>query len=250
MHKVDFNDKWIFIKEVRQNYVQNEITDGEYVTTPHSYNGIDGQSGDGMYKGKCCYQKKVALTAEELKEYHYLEIGAASLVSNVYINGELAGGSRCGFSMYRVFLNPLLKVGENLISIVVENSRFYDVYPLMADFSFYGGIYREVSWITTKALHFELLDNSRDGIYVTQKATKEGIYELKIKGRVINELCDGLESKMVVTLLDKEGKLLFSETKNITVADKEDFELTEELNQPRLWQGIEDPYLHTLKVEL
>jgi beta-galactosidase len=250
VHKVDFNDKWIFIKEVRQNYVQNEITDGEYVTTPHSYNGIDGQSGDGMYKGKCCYQKKVALTAEELKEYHYLEIGAASLVSNVYINGESAGGSRCGFSMYRVFLNPLLKVGENLISIVVENSRFDDVYPLMADFSFYGGIYREVSWITTKALHFELLDNSRDGIYVTQKATKEGIYELKIKGRVINELCDGLESKMVVTLLDKEGKLLFSETKNITVVDKEDFELTEELNQPRLWQGIEDPYLHTLKVEL
>ncbi|BCJ93255.1 beta-galactosidase [Anaerocolumna cellulosilytica] len=250
MHKIDFNDRWVFIKEGKESYIEKEIPDGEYITLPHCFNGIDGQSGDGMYKGKTCYQKKVALTGEELREYHYLEIGAASLVSHVYINGILAGSSRCGFSMYRVFLNPLLKEGENLISIVVDNSRFDDVYPLMADFSFYGGLYREVSWITTRALHFELLDNSRDGMYITQKAIKNGIYELKIKGSVINELHNKLESKIKVTLLDKEGNGVLSKTMKCAVIEKEEFEFIEELNQPRLWQGIEDPYLYTLKVEL
>ena len=180
---IDLNDKWLFTKENSENYIGKEIDKGEFVTLPHCFNAIDGQSGEGMFKGQCCYQQKLNINNEELNKFIFLEIGAASLISKVYVNGQLAGSSKCGFSMFRVFLNPFLNLGENLISIIVDNSQHDDVYPLMADFSFYGGLYREVKLIITEALHFDLMDNSRDGIYLTQKSIGENTFELKINGK-------------------------------------------------------------------
>jgi len=155
---------------------------------PHSWNAIDGQvGGKEFFRGQCWYQRKLNVSDEDLNKFLFLEIGAASNLSEVYVNGQLAGASKCGYAMYRVPLNSLIKSGENLISIMVDNSEHNDVYPLMADFTFYGGLYREVKLIITESLHFDLLDNSRDGIYLTQNNINENTFELKINGRVINE---------------------------------------------------------------
>jgi beta-galactosidase len=201
---IDLNDKWLFTKENSKTYIVKEIDKGEKITLPHCFNVIDGQSGDGMFKGECCYQKKISITEEELNKFIFLEIGAASLVSEVYVNGKLAGSSKSGFSMFRVFLNSFLKGGENIVSIIVDNSRHDDVYPLMADFSFYGGIYREVKLITAEALHFDLLDNSRDGIYLTQKNIGKDKFELKISGKLINELPEAKAGRVEFKLLQKK----------------------------------------------
>ena len=250
MKVIDLNDKWLFTKENSKNYIGKEIDKGETVTLPHCFNSIDGQSGEGMFKGECCYQKKINIAEEELNKFIFLEIGAASLVSKVYVNGQLAGSSKCGFSMYRVFLNSLLKCGENIISIIVDNSRYDDVYPLMADFSFYGGVYREVKLTTTDALHFDLMDNSRDGIYLTQKSIGEDKFELKINGRIINEFNEAKAGKIEFKLLDKEEKIVFTKAIDIEVLKEAEFEVVEEINKPELWQGIENPYLYKLKAQL
>ncbi|MFW2491224.1 glycoside hydrolase family 2 protein [Clostridium chromiireducens] len=241
MKVIDLNDKWLFSKE---------ISEGETITLPHCFNSIDGQSGEGMFKGECCYQRKLNITEEELNKFIFLEIGAAALVSKVYINGQLAGSSKCGFSMFRALLTPFLKLGENLISIIVDNSRHDDVYPLMADFSFYGGIYREVKLLISEALHFDLLDNSRDGIYLTQKGIDIDKFELKINGKIINELTEAKASKVEFKLLDKEEKIVFSKIIDIDVLKEAEFQLTEEINNPNLWQGIENPYLYKFEAQL
>ncbi|MFA9375314.1 MAG: glycoside hydrolase family 2 protein [Lachnotalea sp.] len=250
MNIVDMNDKWFFIKDEKDVYIKKEIENGEEVILPHCFNAIDGQSGEGMFKGKCYYQRKVKITKQELEQYHFLEIGAASLVSDVYVNGYLAGSSRCGYAMYRVALKPFLKEGENLISIVVDNSPKGDVYPLMADFSFYGGLYREVKWISAEALHFELLDNGRDGIYITQKSLGKDSFELTVKGRVIHEVPNETKIKIICKLMDKEDNCVLERTKNMIILDDGDFEITEVLEDLNLWQGIENPYLYTCKIEL
>lgn len=250
MKVIDLNDKWLFTKENSTNYIGKEIDKGDNITLPHCFNAIDGQNGEGMFKGECFYQRKLNIADAELNKFIFLEIGAASLVSRVYVNGQLAGSSKCGFSMFRVFLNPFLKCGENLISIIVDNSRHDDVYPLMADFSFYGGIYREVKLITTDALHFDLMDNSRDGIYLTQKSIGEDKFELKINGRIINEFNEAKAGKIEFKLLDKEDKIVFNKTIDIEVLKEAEFELVEEINTPKLWQGIENPYLHKFEAQL
>lgn len=241
MKTININDNWLFIKDKNVN---------ESVTLPHCFNGIDGQSGNGMFKGECCYQKSLNINEEELEKFIFLEIGAASLVSKVYVNGELAGESSCGFSMYRVFLTPFLKAGENTILIKVDNSRNDAVYPLMADFSFYGGLYRDVNLIISENLHFDLMDNSREGIYLTQKGLSEGKFELKINGKIINELAETKDVKVDFKLINKEEEIVYSKVIDVNVSKEENFELLETINDVIVWQGIENPYLYKAQIDL
>lgn len=251
MNIIDLNDRWLFTKENNIAYIQKEMNEPESVTLPHTWNAVDGQSGGkGLFKGKCWYQRKLYIQDEELGKFLFLEIGAAGNISEVYINGELAGSSRCGYAMYRVPLNSFLKPGENLIAIMVDNSYHDDVYPLMADFSFYGGLYRMVKLISSESLHFDLLDNSRDGIYLTQKYMGENTFALHIKGGIVNELKEVREGELRCTLFDKAGKIVFSKAIHIEVSHIKEFEVFEEVRDVILWDGIENPYLYTMKAEL
>ncbi|GFP74666.1 glycoside hydrolase family 2 protein [Clostridium fungisolvens] len=250
MRIIDLNDKWTFTKKNNEVYIEKEIVEAEQVTLPHCFNAVDGQSGEGMFKGECIYQRKLNISDEELNKFIFLEIGAASLISKVYVNGKLAGDSRCGFSMYRVFMTPFLKTGENLISIIVDNSSHRDVYPLMADFSFYGGIYREVKLIISEALHFDLMDKGRDGIYLTQRKIVDDIFELEIRGAVVNERTEAKTGKLQFRLLDKDDNIVFDKSIDTEIEKELKFDLSERIDNPKLWQGIENPYLYKLEAEL
>lgn len=251
MEKINFNKDWLFTKsEESYKEIKKEEKNVSVVTLPHCYNAIDGQSGEGMYKGKALYQKVVTISEKELEEYHYLEIGAASLVSAVYINKKIAYSCKCGFSMYRVFLNPYLMAGENEITIMVDNSVMDDVYPLMADFSFYGGLYRDAYWMKKKFLHFDLLDQSIDGIYVNQKHIKDKTFELKIKGNIICETKKETHAKVMIALLDHQQNKIVEKSLDMDVKEEKEFEFSEIINDLTLWQGIENPYLYQLEIKL
>jgi beta-galactosidase len=248
---MDLNKNWTFTKEDSQVYAQQESIEAELVNLPHCWNAEDGQNGEpGFFRGKCWYQRKLVIRQEELEKFIFLEIGAAGLVSEVYINGHLAGGSQCGFAMYRVLLNSFLYTGENLISIMVDNCYHEDVYPLMADFTFYGGLYREVKLIVAESFHFDLLDNGKDGIYLTQHVIEENTFELQINGSIINELSEIKAGKLKFNLFDKNKKMVFAKELDIVVSKKSEFNFIEKIAGLNLWQGIENPYLYTMKVEL
>jgi beta-galactosidase len=247
---IELNDQWLFTKENSQAYVHEEIGSAEVVSLPHSWNGVDGQSGKGLFKGMCWYQRRLNISEEELNKAIFLEIGAAAIVSEVYINGQLAGDSKCAYAMYRVFLNAFLKAGENIISIRVDNSLQEDIYPLMADFSFYGGLYREVKLIIAEDLHFDLLDNSRVGIYLTQKCIESNTFELNVKASVVNELSEIQDGLLKIELFDKDEKVVLSQQTPIEVSKLLMVQLKEEVKDVTLWQGIENPYLYTLKAQL
>jgi beta-galactosidase len=247
---IDLNHKWLFTKESNQANAQEEINDAEAVSLPHSWNAIDGQSGKGLFKGKCWYQRKLNINEEDLNKFIYLEIGAAAILSEVYINGQLAGSSKCAYAMYRVFMKSFLKAGENLISIMVDNSLQEDVYPLMADFSFYGGLYREVKLLIAEDVHFDLMDNSRDGIYLTQKCIETNNFELNVKASIINELSEIKEGVLKLELFDKENKVVFNQDTHIEVSKTLTVDLKAEISDVNLWQGIENPYLYAVKAQL
>ena len=247
---IELSNNWSFTKHDNTAYHREEISDGQVITLPHTYNAEDGQSGEGIFRGRCWYQKKIKVSNEELNKHFFLEIGAASLQSEVYLNGTLLNKDSNGFALYRVYLNPELKTGDNLISIMVDNDEDSKVYPLMADFSFYGGIYREVKLITTDALHFDLLDKSRDGITITHQKNENDSHILEIKGRIINE--EGQEGSCTVNirLKDKEQNIVLEKTKDIVVTEETEFEMKEEIESPILWNGLDNPYLYTLEVTL
>ncbi len=250
METLNFNNNWIFVKNFQGSCLGKEVEYGEPVSLPHCFNATDGQNGDGMFHGKCLYQKKFHLSKEYSSRCLFLEVGAAALTSEVFVNGQKAGSSDCGFALYRVLLNPFIKLGDNLISIIVDNSSNDNVYPLMADFSFYGGLYRGVNLVAAEPLHFDLMDHGRDGIYVTQRCIGENLFELKITGNIVNELDEKEKANVKATLFDKGRNVVWEKNIDIEVSKKTNFELVRKIDHPNLWMGIENPYLYQVKCEL
>ncbi|NOU62686.1 beta-galactosidase [Paenibacillus sp. LMG 31461] len=247
---IEMNDEWIFTKNNSVTYSLDDIQGGEEVTLPHCWNHMDGQEGSQYYRGQCWYQKRLILSSEDKAKQLFLEIGAAGMLGSVYINGQSVGESRCGYSMFRVHLNPYLIPGENLIAIMVDNSLHKDVFPLMADFTFYGGLYRDVKLLVMEDIHFDLQDQGRDGVYLNQKKLGSNTFELEVFGKVINESSIPVMGTLIVQVSDHENKTVLEESQELSLISETAFNLKSEIHNPTLWEGIENPYLYTVNVSI
>ena len=221
----NFNSDWEFSLHSDDNW--------EKVTLPHTWNNLDGQDGgNDYYRGKCTYRKTILKKDLPLGEEHYLEINGANLSSVVYLNGEKLKSHDGGYSTYRVRLKDLRD--ENILEVTVDNSPSDRVYPQTADFTFYGGLYRDVRLISLPSSHFSLENLGTPGI----KATPD------VKGTLDVEVeVDGDYDSILYTLLDREGKVVTEENSRET-------KVTLSVPSPHLWNGRKDPYLYYIKAEL
>ena len=221
----NFNSDWEFSLHSDDNW--------EKVTLPHTWNNLDGQDGgNDYYRGKCTYRKTIHKKDLPLGEEHYLEINGANLSSVVYLNGEKLKSHDGGYSTYRVRLKDLRD--ENILEVTVDNSPSDRVYPQTADFTFYGGLYRDVRLISLPSSHFSLENLGTPGI----KATPD------VKGTLDVEVeVDGDYDSILYTLLDREGKVVTEENSRET-------KVTLSFSSPHLWNVRKDPYLYYIKAEL
>ena len=230
------NEGWQFIK----NCADPKATEGaEKVNLPHCWNAVDGQDGGNDYfRGDCLYTK--TLRKSELGEgEHYLEIRGANSSADVYVNGTALCHHDGGYSTWRVNLTEALTEEENLLSIVVNNAPNETVYPQVADFTFYGGIYRDVYLITVNETHFDLDYYGAPGIKVTPNVNgKDATVEVEVYTTAMKA-----GQQIVYTLLDQAGK----ELQRLASADKK---ATFEIKDVHLWNGRKDPYLYSCKAEI
>ena len=235
---VCLNKKWAFTKGGGD--IPDKVpTDWCFVNLPHSWNGIDGQDGGGdYYRGRCRYVR--SLTREELPEAerYYLEFKGVNSVADVYLNGEKVCHHKGGYSTFRADITPFLK-DENIITVDVDNSDREDVYPRMADFTFYGGIYRDVFLVCVPESHFDLDYYGSKGITVTT-SVKDGTAVGEIAAYVTNRRA---EQKLIFTVRDKEGNTVFS-------LETDDEKVFFEIGNVTLWDGRKQPYLYTASAEL
>ena len=235
---VCLNKKWAFTKGGGD--IPDKVpTDWCFVNLPHSWNGIDGQDGGGdYYRGRCRYVR--SLTREEFPEAerYYLEFRGVNSVADVYLNGEKVCHHKGGYSTFRADITPFLK-DENIITVDVDNSDREDVYPRMADFTFYGGIYRDVFLVCVPESHFDLDYYGSKGITVTT-SVKDGTAVGEIAAYVTNRRA---EQKLIFTVRDKEGNTVFS-------LETDDEKVFFEIENVTLWDGRKQPYLYTASAEL
>lgn len=221
---IDFNEEWKFTKEGKS----------ETVNIPHCWNAVDGQEGADYYRGECTYEK----TLSGVSGKTYIEVGAANSVSAVYVNGEAVGTHRGGYSLFRYDITEYLTGGEDKIKITVDNSDFDDVYPSMADFTFYGGIYRPVKIITDLPDCYFSLTDGLCGIFADPVKANDG-WEVKITGFVKG---DAAGKTVRYTLYSKEGEAVAQ-----AEASGENPNAVIKAQNPILWNGMKNPYLYTLK---
>ena len=171
---LNFNEGWLFRKDWKE-VPASLPADWESVTLPHTWNAIDGQDGGNDYfRGTCCYAKTIIKAELPQAQKYYLEIRGANSSADVYLNGKSLAHHDGGYSNWRVDLTDSLEL-MNLLVIAVDNSANDRVYPQMADFTFYGGIYRDVNLLTVNKNHFDLDYFGGPGIAVTPTvAGKDG----------------------------------------------------------------------------
>lgn len=241
MRKIlNINRKWAFRKGV--SAVPAEVpADWDFVNLPHTWNAIDGQDGgNDYYRGICMYVK--ALDREEIPtaDRYYLEIKGANSSADVYLNGEKLAHHDGGYSTWRVEITDQLKKGTQ-IAVAVDNAENDRVYPQMADFTFYGGLYRDVNLIAVSDSHFDLDYFGGPGIAVTPTVNGDSATV-----EIETYLTDAKAGQTVkYTVLDAEGNAVATAE---TAADSP--KVTVELSNVHLWNGRKDPYLYTATAEL
>ena len=232
------NDNWIFKAEGKS---------AKTVNIPHCYNSVDGQDGSKMFRGNTVYERNIEIKKEDLGRAFYLEVGAASLSSKVYVNDEFCYESRCGFSMHRCRITDHLKEGTNLIRIEVSNAVDNTIYPAMADFSFYGGLYRDVKLIMDEDVHFAETGRGLDGIYITPTVNGDSG---ELTAEVFIEKENGYNKKTTCELevIDPKTK---KPVANAVVQGMEETEkLTVQIPKVDLWDGVNGPFLYEVVVKL
>lgn len=194
---------------------------------PHTWNGQDGQDGGNDYcRCLCSYKKKLTRADMPAGEVVYLQIDAANSTATVYFNGKKLITHNGGYSAFRVKLDDIKD--ENTLKIEVDNSPNDFVYPQNADFTFYGGIYRDVTLIGVPANHFDLDYHGGSGIQVTP--TVNG----------------SKASVNVKTFVTGEGDVKVT----IDGIEKTGTDVTFEIENPHLWNATKDPFLYSAKAEL
>ena len=234
MRKIlSLNEGWQFSKDCSATAHNESVVS---VNLPHTWNATDGQDGGNDYfRGSCLYTKKLVKSELPEADQYYLEIQGANSSADVYVNGEHKAHHDGGYSTWRVNLTD--SIGEECeVAIVVDNSPNETVYPQMADFTFYGGLYRNVNLIAVSSTHFDLDYYGGPGIKVTPSV--DGNVEVEV---FVTDKQDGDEVKYTVT--DKEGNVACELQSSENLAN-----LT--IENVHLWHGRRDPYLYTAKAEL
>ena len=227
------NGGWLFSKAAK-SAPKTLPTDWEGLDLPYTWNGKDGQDGgNDYYRGTCYFAK--SLNADELPEgeVKYLQFDGVNSSCVVFWNGKEITKHDGGYSTFRVKLENINE--ENLLVVAVDNSANDRVYPQNADFTFYGGIYRDVSVIGVPENHFDLDYYGAPGIMVTPEI-KGNDAEIEIKTFFKNDNC-----KVRYEII----------ADNEVIASKEDDDDADfEIKNVHLWDGVKDPYLYTAKATL
>ena len=211
------------------------------VDLPHTWNAVDGQDGGNDYfRGTCMYEKRFDAPEAGEGERVYIQFHGVGISANVFLNGKHVCTHHNGYSTFRADITDGLCREGNVLRVEADNSKNTEVYPQVADFTFYGGIYRDVELLIVPEYHFALDDYGGSGIKVTPGVRgTTGILHIESCTNVERLEEEGFEVRL--TLMDAGGR----EVCRTTGADAR-----MEIENAHLWDGVRDPYLYRLCARL
>ena len=215
-------------------------TNPENVTLPHTWNAADGTDGGNDYfRGTCLYTKEFAAPEYADGEEVWLEFEGAAMTAIVSLNGKELARHAGGYSTFRVNLTPAL-TAQNTLTVAVDNSANRTVYPQKADFTFYGGLYRDVHMLVVPHSHFALGNHGAPALRVTPTVSDD----LHSAAVTVEAACENTPdgTEVLFTIKDVGEKTApVQGGKAVAVFHIENV---------RLWNGVADPYLYRVAAAL
>ena len=223
------------------------------VDLPHTWNAQDALSGKIDYKrGIGNYEKNLFIRPEWKGKRLFIRFEGVNNIADVFINRRHIGEHRGGYGAFIFEITGKVEYGkENSILVRVNNGELLDIMPLVGDFNFYGGIYRDVHLLITDETCISPLDYASPGVRLIQDSVSHRYAKVRAIVDLSNGSSGNQEVELNVRLLDGQ-RVVKEGTKNVNLSGNEVMqqELTFEIDQPHLWNGRQDPFLYQAEVTL
>ncbi|MDE0951149.1 MAG: DUF4982 domain-containing protein [Halioglobus sp.] len=246
------NQQWQFV--LSETKTSGAIPDKKWqdVVLPHTWNAKDGQNGgDDYYRGKGIYRRDLQLDERYRNKKLYLHFDGAAINTEVYVNGQLAGTHKGSYGAFRFDITELATVGDNnYLEVHVTNEEDEHAAPLSADFTFFGGLYRQARLIATDRLHLDTMNYASSGVFWSQDSVDKQRAEIRMNTILFNELPTPRTVSVTALLTSKEGVVVGNKQHQITLnaGSSAPLELGIVVENPQLWHGLRDPYLYQATV--
>lgn len=244
------NDGWRFYKGDITVAEENSFSDNDWETVviPHTWN-TDAYTHKDYYKGKGWYRKNISLPQSWSNKQLFIKFEAASKAAHVYVNGQLVGEHRGGYTAFTFDITPYCSfTSPNIIAVCVNNGRI-DIPPISGDFTFFGGIYRDVWLIATHKQHFNVTNMGSDGIFIQTPQVSEKEASLAIKGEIKNDAPVKTQVELEHTIITPAGDIAQKLKRTIRLNPGELYtfnDITKSIINPRLWSP-ESPELYRVE---
>lgn len=223
------------------------------VDLSHTWNAQDALSGKIDYKrGIGNYEKNLFIRPEWKGKRLFIRFEGVNNIADVFINRRHIGEHRGGYGAFIFEITGKVEYGkENSILVRVNNGEQLDIMPLVGDFNFYGGIYRDVHLLITDETCISPLDYASPGVRLIQDSVSHRYAKVRAIVDLSNGSSGNQEVELNVRLLDGQ-RVVKEGTKNVNLSGNEVMqqELTFEIDQPHLWNGRQDPFLYQAEVTL
>ncbi|MCD8102339.1 MAG: glycoside hydrolase family 2 protein [Alistipes sp.] len=242
----NFNGGWRFF------YGNDPSGDGGVrVSLPHTWSR-DAIAGDKDYfRGMGYYMNEAQIPESWRGGRVFIRFHAANNVSNLYLNGRHVGEHKGGYSAFAYEITDYVQFGgKNVFWMAVNNSPRSDVLPVAGDQNSYGGLVRDVELIVTGRDMVSLTDHGSEGVYVIQKSVTDQMVEAEAEVLVCGVRDNNVTA--VVTVADDDGAVVAMESARVRLSGRatSSVRIPFSFTRPRLWRGVEDPYLYTVSVTI
>ncbi len=250
------NSDWRFIRQDVAGAQASSFDDSTWtnLNLPHTWNNLDGQDGiKNYYRGVGWYRKHYAVDKNAAGRHFFLKFDGAFLVTDVYVNGSHLGEHQGGFAAFTFDVTDYLKPGaDNLIAVKVDNAVNTNIPPLSADFTFFGGLYRDVHLLVTAPVQISPLDYGSSGVYLKTTEVSSNSANLQVTTVLSNSTAVSQVVTVRSVVVDAATNIVTVLTNIVTIppATTTNFVASTTIIRPHLWNGLLDPYLYQVYVEL
>lgn len=223
------------------------------VDLPHTWNAQDALSGKIDYKrGIGNYEKNLFIRSEWKGKRLFIRFEGVNNIADVFVNRRHIGEHRGGYGAFIFEITGKVEYGkENSILVRVNNGEQLDIMPLVGDFNFYGGIYRDVHLLIADETCISPLNYASPGVRLIQDSVSHKYAKVRAVVDLSNGDSGNREVELNVRLLDGQ-RVVKEGTKKVNLSGNAAMqqEFTFEIDQPHLWNGRQDPFLYQAEVTL
>lgn len=253
---VSLNDSWVFSKDpdnVSSANGHSNSQSWEKINLPHTWNAKDVLDDDpGYYRGIGWYKRKLKVNPALKDKKLFISFNGANQETEVYINGKMAGSHIGGYTKFIIPVSQFLNYKDDEIEVKVNNRFNEDIAPLTADFTFFGGIYRNVNLIITEDIHFSKNDHGGSGVYITTPVVSKESATVHVKSLIDNSAKGGNKIQIITIITDANGSIINQQATAATILPGQKKEVIQDfkpIKAPKLWSPA-SPYLYRVITQI